>query len=404
MNRAWLRWIPAAAVPALIGAGVLAGSIPASAGNPLPGKTPEQVLAMVGGHRTMAFSGTLQQSSELGLPELSSTGPSGPASAGGTASIAELLTGEHTARVFVDGPAKVRIQVVDRLAERDLIKRDSEVWFYSSKDNTAAHLTLPAFARDLPLPSDGPAALPPDAAAVPTPEELARKLLAKADASTEVTVGPDVEVAGRAAYNLLLQPRTQETLVGQVAIAVDGETGMPLRVSVNARGQAAPAFQSGFTSLSLTAPDESRFTFVPPPGATVKELPVPTGDHPWPITSTLPGSPGMVTPDAFAQPEATGPEATEQARPSHPMSGTAKPTVTGKGWEAVVGFPAAQAGQGAALSEALLEDPFLSQAAAVVPGGRLLSTPLVNVLVTDDGRIFVGMVPPERLQAAAAAP
>jgi len=26
---------------------------------------------------------------------------------------------------------------------------------------------------------------------------------------------------------------------------------------------------------------------------------------------------------------------------------------------------------------------------------------LVNVLITDDGRIFVGMVPPERLQAAA---
>ena len=36
-----------------------------------------------------------------------------------------------------------------------------------------------------------------------------------------------------------------------------------------------------------------------------------------------------------------------------------------------------------------------------VPGGRLLSTSLVNVLLTDDGRIFVGMVPADRLQAAA---
>jgi hypothetical protein len=77
--------------------------------------------------------------------------------------------------------------------------------------------------------------------------------------------------------------------------------------------------------------------------------------------------------------------------------------VTGKGWEAVIGFPAAPGGQLAAWTESLLKDPLLSQAAAVVPGGRLLSTALVNVLLTDDGRIFVGMVPAERLQAAAGA-
>ena len=80
-----------------------------------------------------------------------------------------------------------------------------------------------------------------------------------------------------------------------------------------------------------------------------------------------------------------------------------KPTVTGKGWESVIGFPAPPDGQGAQLTESLLKDPLLSQAAVVVPGGRLLSTSLVNVLLTDDGRIFVGMVPAERLQAAAGA-
>jgi hypothetical protein len=79
-----------------------------------------------------------------------------------------------------------------------------------------------------------------------------------------------------------------------------------------------------------------------------------------------------------------------------------KPSVTGTGWETVIGIPAA-AGQGPPLSDSLLRDPFLGQAAVVVPGGRLLSTALVNVLFTDDGRIFLGMVPAERLQAAASA-
>jgi outer membrane lipoprotein-sorting protein len=438
MTRAWMRWLPAAAVPAVIAAGVLAGSIPVWAGDPLPEKTPAQVIALWTEHGTHQFSGTLEQTSELGLPELPATGPtSGPASAGGAASIAELLTGKHTARVYVDGTAKVRIQVVDRLAERDVIRRDSELWFYNSRDNTAAHLTLPAFARDLPKSQ-------PETPAYPTPEALASRLLAAVDSSTAVTVGPAVEVAGRTAYNLVLEPRTQGTLLGKAAIAVDGETGMPLRVSVTARGQSEPAFQAGFTSLSLGVPDDSLFSFVPPPGARVKELQLP----PVPMLPVTPGVPGVmpgfpgsprVTPDEPSltppfpakppatepsetkPPEATPPESTfpettppesnspeppetrEALPPAFTRPAPALPSITGSGWETVIGFPAALGGQGSVLGESLLNDPFLSQAAVAVPGGRLLSTALVNVLFTDDGRIFIGMVPPERLQAAAGA-
>jgi outer membrane lipoprotein-sorting protein len=429
MNRAWLRWLPAAAVPAVIAAGVLVGSIPVWARDPLPEKTPAQVLALWTEHGTHSFSGTLEQTSELGLPEVPATGPtSGPASAGGVASIAELLTGRHTARVYMDGTAKVRIQLVDRLAERDVIRRDNELWFYSSRDNTAAHLTLPSFASDLPLSQ-------PQTPAHPTPEALASRLLAAADPSTEVTVGPDVEVAGRSAYNLMIEPRTQGTLVGRAAIAVDGETGLPLRVTVTARGQSEPAFQTGFTSVSFDAPADTLFSFVPPPGATVKELQLPLpGVPPWPMTPGWPGAvippdPGTTSPNTTEPvpdrgsiepvppdqgttdpvpvpvPPETAPELTPELAPDKPAwhrPDTPKPSVTGSGWETVIGFPAPSAGQGS-LSESLLKDPFLAQAAVVVPGGRLLSTTLMNVLITDDGRIFVGMVPPERLQAAAAA-
>ncbi len=345
----------------------------------------------------------------MGCRNCRAVGPaSGPASAGGPASIVEFLTGKHTARIFMDGPANVRVQVMDRLAERDVIRRDNDVWFYNSKDNSAAHLTLPAFASDLPLqvpespglplpaPSDpgvfpGPDRGMPDMPmpVVPTPEDLAAKFLAMADRSTAVTVGPVVQVAGRSAYSLELAPRTEGTLLEKVAIAVDGQTGMPLRVTVSARGQAQPAFEAGFTSLSLEAPEDGMFTFVAPPGATVKELQVAPLPYPHGMPA-LPGKPGMVTPDHKPG-----------VAPEVPHRDRLKPTVTGKGWETVVGFPAATGGQGAQQAEALLKDPLLSQAAVVVPGGRLLSTSLVNVLLTDDGRIFVGMVPADRLQAAA---
>jgi outer membrane lipoprotein-sorting protein len=393
-NRAWLRWVPAVAAPAVIAAGVLVGSIPARAGDALADKTPADVLALLAGHKTHTFSGTVEQASELGLPELPATGPgSGSASDDPAASAIEMLTGEHTARIFMDGKSKVRIQVVDRFAERDVIRRDNDVWFYSSKDNSTAHLTLPAHARDLPLegpalPGTSPDSISPDSNVVPpTPQDLAAKFLAAADSSTAVSVGPDVQVAGRAAYNLVLEPRTGNTLVGMISIAVDGETGMPLSVEVTARGAGEPAFRTGFTSLSLDAPDAALFNFVPPPGSTVEEMQLQHPTH----QAAGPQSPGY--PGAHTDPEQLAAGIKDKA--GSYLSGT--------GWETVVELPA-ETGAGAKLSTALAQNPLLGQAAVVVPGGRLLSSALFNVLLTDDGRVFAGMVPADRLQAASSAP
>ncbi|CCQ47705.1 putative uncharacterized protein [Pseudarthrobacter siccitolerans] len=399
MGSPWLRWVPAVAVPAMIAAGALAGTIPARAGDPLPAKTPAEVMALLASHKTHTFSGTIEQVSELGLPELPATPPaSGPASPDGVASLMEFLSGGHTARVFMDGTAKARIQVVDRLAERDIIRHDNDVWFYSSKDNSAAHLTLPAHARDLPLadPSQAGPLTDPGSVGTPpadghhnhmkvprTPEELAEKFLAAADSTTAVTVGPDVETAGRRAYNLVLEPRTDGTLVGKIAVAVDAGNGMPLSVKVTARGAAAPAFSAGFTSLSLEAPEAALFNFTPPAGSTVKEL-----QFHHPAGAAFPETPGTyITPDG----------------PAGNAQDNARRYQSGSGWETVVEIPA-ERGAGSGLSALLTRNPLLAQAAAAVPGGRLISTALFNVLLTDDGRIFAGMVPPERLQAASTAP
>jgi hypothetical protein len=236
---------------------------------------------------------------------------------------------------------------------------------------------------------------------MPTPEELAARLLAAADPTTEIAVLPEVNVAGRAAYNLMITPRTEGTLIGSVAIAGDGQSGLPLSVELKARGQEEPAFKLAFTSLSLEAPDASLFAFSPPPGATVKEMEVPAhGTEQSPGRGTESGVvPDRAAPDAVA-PDAVAPEA---AAPGHrdPNGGLPRPTVTGSGWASVVEFPAstASAEAGAMISG----DPLLQQAAVAVPGGRLFSTAVVNVLFTDDGRVFAGSVPAERLLTAAAA-
>jgi outer membrane lipoprotein-sorting protein len=353
MKRTWTRWLPAAVVPAVIAAGVLAGSLPAGAADPLPAKTPEQVLAFMAEHNVKALSGTLEQTSNLGLPQLPEAGPSPTADGDDWL---ELLTAPHEARVYLDGPENARLQVMDRMAERDAVRQGNELWLYDSKDNTATHVTAP----------DHEAHEPPPGHEMPTPEVIAQKLLAAVDPSTQLAVEEDVQVAGRAAYNLVATPRATDTLVASVSVAVDGQTGLPLAVEVRAKGQEDPAFRTAFSSLALETPDPALFKFTPPPGATVEEVVL------------------------------EGHEGRHGEHGDHDGKQHAKPSVTGSGWEAVVEIPAG--------AESRLDGvPLVQEAAVPVDGGRLFSTALVNVLLADDGRIFAGAVPLERLQAAAAA-
>ncbi|CAN5301523.1 outer membrane lipoprotein carrier protein LolA [soil metagenome] len=339
--------MPAVAVPVLIASAAVAVPLSANAAVNLPTKTPAQVLALAAGEKVTALSGTISQTSSLGLPQLPTTGAD--ASAG---SALELLTGSHTARVFIDGSTKQRVQVLDNMAERDLVRSGSDVWLYDSKKKTAVHSTLTA-----------PAAKSATQDLVVTPDQLAAKLLASVDSSTAVSIGSDLRVAGRTAYDLVLTPKASDTLVGSVSIAVDSETGLPLSVEVFARSQKTPAFSVGFSKIDLGAPAASLFAFTPPAGAKVTEK---------------------------------APKA-ETARPGMPTSDDAKSTVTGTGWDSIVAVPA---GKGTASATS---SPLFGKMTTAVAGGHVFHTSLVNVLLTDDGRVFAGSVPVAKLQAAAAA-
>ncbi|WP_066039696.1 LolA family protein [Herbiconiux solani] len=385
MARTWTRWIPAIAAPAAV-AVVVAGGFAASASADLPQKSAEQVLELAAASDVTAFSGTIEQSADLGLPDLSSvpggagagsgsgsgSGGSGSGSSGSgssadaTASVTsalELLTGSHSARVYAGGPGLLRVQVLDQLAERDAILNGSDLWLYDSSDDSAVHATLPdRSASD----GDSDAATPLETGTIPTPAQLAKQFIDAVDPSTDVSLGADTSVAGRDAYDLVLTPRSSETLVGSVSIAVDSETGLPLQVEVLARGASSPAFSVGFTSLSLDTPSADLFSFNPPAGTDVTEK--------------------TVTPH-----EGAG---------AHDGSGSLpesqKPTVTGTGWNAVV-----EASIGGDLSS-LKTNPLFAQLATPVEGGDALQTTLVSVLLTDDGRVLAGAVPVETLEQAAA--
>lgn len=254
------RWlVPVGAVAAVglaIGGSVIAG---AQTGAPLlPTRTTAQLLAAVNGPAAPSpMTATVQEIANLGLPSL--PGSDSPMSA------MSLLSGTHTFKVWYGGPTRFRVAMPVPLGETDLRRAGRDVWLWNSKTSQATHYVLPAAAANRPQ-------VPAKTPAVPTPQQLAKQILAAVGKTTTVKLQQNVTVAGQSAYQLSLAPKDGSSLIGQITIAVDAANSMPLQVQVFARGASSPAFQLGFTSISFGMPAASNFAFTPPPGAKVKTV------------------------------------------------------------------------------------------------------------------------------------
>jgi len=357
-------------IPAVVVGGALALPLSAGAAVPLPERSPQEVLTLLAESRIDAFSGTVKQTSDLGLPEL----PSVSGSDAGLGAGLEMLTADHTARVFADGPERLRLQVLDELGEREFVLNGAEAWTYDFRENEAMRLTLPADAR-----ARAESRLQRmEEAQTLTPAAIAARALAAIEPTTDVSTRDNVKVADRSAYELVLTPGTEDTLVGSVVIAVDAETGMPLRAAITARGESAPAASVEFTQLSVKAPEASLFTFAPPAGADITEKTVP---------ERVGGLDGRDHADARVD---------AQGQSEEPGEAGPEPVILGSGWSAVASLPAGSVPADGSSS------PLLREATTAVPGGRALQTALFSVLLTDDGGVLAGAVPVEQLQAAAA--
>jgi outer membrane lipoprotein-sorting protein len=354
-TRPALRWlVPAAVTVAVVGGGAAAKTIAASAEPSLPERSAAQLLVDLQTARLDGLSGTVRTSADLGLPELPSNAQQG------SPDLTGLVTGSRTLRVWYSGPDKLRVALLGTLGESDIIRNGRDVWQWDSRSREALHRTLPA---------DAPGERPANPDLPRTPQEAADLALKAVDPTTIVSTGTNARVAGRTAYELILQPRDNASLISQVRLAVDSGQHVPLRVQVFAKGRAEPAYEVAFTQISFDRPDDAQFAFNPPPGTKVTE-------------ST---------------------EEAPKEQPKEQRKDGTGPTVVGKGWTSVVvtklppADPARPADDPAA-------SPFLQQLPKVSGdwgSGRLLTSRLFSVLLTDDGRVLAGAVAPEKLYEVA---
>jgi outer membrane lipoprotein-sorting protein len=253
---------------------VAAATAVASAAVPsLPHRTAAQLLAAVSqgpGKPLGPFTATVQETADLGLPQLPQIGQS----AGGTSSLA---SGTHSITIWYRDPQHLRIAEPVQAGESDLRLNGRVLWLWNSKTQTATRVVLPAHVSGLPAQAGNGAAGGRSPKAGPgslTPQAAASEVLKAVGPSTVVSVQSNAVVAGQDAYQLELAPRTSQSLIGSVVIAIDAKHNIPLRVQVFGRDSGL-VYSVGFASLTFGAPDPANFSFTPPPGATVHHETVP---------------------------------------------------------------------------------------------------------------------------------
>jgi hypothetical protein len=262
-----------AAVGIIIGATAVANA----AGPSLPPQTVAQLLADVqqaSARQQGPVTATIQETANLGLPALPQIGAITNQS--GQLGSLSALSGTTTISIWYLNPSHLRVAQEVQMGESDLRLDGNQLWLWNSKTQTATHVLLPRSAGNEAPPGQRVSAVPGGIAGLKeSPLAAARQALAQVGPSTSVQLGPNVTVAGRAAYQISVSPKTSGSLVRQILIAIDAARHIPLRVEVIARDSSSPAYEVGYTALSFGPPAMSNFSFTPPPGAHVHTVTLP---------------------------------------------------------------------------------------------------------------------------------
>jgi outer membrane lipoprotein-sorting protein len=407
-SKTWYRRGSVRALAPLSVVAVIAGNAAfaptlANAAPSLPAISAQQLLTRIADAHVDAFSGTVNVTANLGLPELPNLV--------GSANPLSLITGTHVLQVSVNGPTQQRIALMDQLSEYDFIHNGKQIWTYDSETNAVEKGTIEQAAAsgstaDKAKLKDLRKAGQEQKLSLEslTPQAAAQQLLAAISPTTQVTVGSPRTVAGRSAYLLVLKPKQQGSLIGEVEITVDSATGTPLGVALYPVGSATPFFNVAFTKVSLTAPPSSRFDFTPPKDATVSPLGIDgSGDA---------KAPGGISQQSL-DPQTLGEgwlsvvelHGISLGELNAALSSAGKAVESGKGSSAAQ--PGADGGSQQLVSGGI--NGYLSTllgSGKTVTGafgsGKVYTTSVVTVLITDDGRVFLGPVTAAVLEADAA--
>ncbi|MDT7729416.1 MAG: hypothetical protein QOI21_5992 [Actinomycetota bacterium] len=191
---------------------------------------PGQLRALIARSDGQPYSGYAESSGQLGLPDMPNL-----------ADVTSLLNGTTRIRAWYVSPSLSRVDVLTTGSERSVYHGPEGDFTWDYAANMLTQLIGEPSVR---LPRAGDL-LPP---------ELARRILAAAPGDPVTTLEPR-RIAGIAAPGIRLTPANPDTTLGQIDIWADPGSGLPVRVEVTARGQAAPILVTAFQEVDLKTPD-----------------------------------------------------------------------------------------------------------------------------------------------------
>ncbi|UUU24291.1 LolA family protein [Streptomyces sp. DSM 40750] len=396
------------------------GLVPAFAGSgdpDLPKISAQELIEKIAASDVQQVSGTVKITTDLGLPDLGGlagglasqapSGGDGGSAADPSAKLLELASGTHTLRVAADGPDKQKLSLLDDAAEYSVIHNGDDLWAYDSASNEVYHATGGDEGKDGEARKDAP----DTAEDVPaTPQKLAEEALKAVDDTTSVTVDGTAQVAGRDAYKLVIKPKQSGSTVGAISIAVDAKTGLPLKFTLTPTSGGAAVVDAGFTKVDFGKPSASTFDFTPPKGAKVTEADEveKSGHHESGFGDSAfdESDKNQASKDGKGLKGSKGSEGSEEEF----ASGLDGLKTIGKGWSTIAEFDSGAeggmpTGGGSDATGDARVDGFLNSLGDQVKGefgsGTVFKTRLINVLFTEDGKVYAGAVTKDALVKAA---
>ncbi|SDL20940.1 LolA family protein [Streptomyces indicus] len=381
------------------------GLVPAlaSSGDPdLPKISAQELIEKIAASDTEQLSGHVKISTDLGLPSFAGLADSflqgeGKDGKGATADpqgkLLELATGTHNLEVAADGPDRQKLTILGKGSDFSLIHNGEDVWAYDSGSKEAVHS------------KDESAGAPEQAEPTATPKELAEEALKAVDPTTKVTVDGTSRIAGQDAYRLKLEPKQSGSTISSVTIDVDADTYVPLKFTLNSTDGGKPVIDAGFTEVDFSKPDASAFQL--PKGAKVTEADelhkdAPKGELPKDVEKDLKDLEKEFDKDFGKDFGKDGAKGEAGGDFGNGMN------VIGEGWSAIAtfdtgtkGLPDTSETKDMPAEVSGLLDSFGDKVSGTFGEGTVFKTRLINVLMTDDGKVYAGAVTKDALVKAA---
>lgn len=182
-------------------------------------------------------------------------------SPGGGASSNPLLTGA-SGRLWLSREGKIRLELQSDHGATQLLYDGRTITLYEASSNTLYQYTPPAH-PDSGAGEGSEGGASAHKGQVPSVSEI-QHAITTAMGHVNISGATPTDIAGQPAYSVTISPRRNGGLIGGAELAWDAVHGVPLQLSVYAKGDPAPVIELTATEVSYGAVPSSVFSLTLP--------------------------------------------------------------------------------------------------------------------------------------------